>query len=317
MKYEQWKTEQNTKRNQKEPVEKKIKKSLKYSVLDGSFASAMVGFGESFFSAFAIFLKASNTQIGLLGSLPQTIGSLIQLFSSRLIKLFGSRKKFLCTMVLLQALLYIPIAFVFFFGEFSVSYLILFIVLYFAFGMIASPAWSSWMGDLVSADDRGNYFGKRNTIAGFVSFFSLLIAGYVLQHFSENLGLQYTGFLIIFLLAFLFRFISFIFLTKKYEPFYLEDAPKYTDSFSQFIKNLMSRNYGLFMLFHTIMNFSVYIAAPFFAAYMLKDLKLDYFHYIILIASAIVAKYISMPVWGKAVDKYGTKKILPLSGFLM
>ena len=189
MKYEQWKTEQNTKRNQKEPVEKKIKKSLKYSVLDGSFASAMVGFGESFFSAFAIFLKASNTQIGLLGSLPQTIGSLIQLFSSRLIKLFGSRKKFLCTMVLLQALLYIPIAFVFFFGEFSVSYLILFIVLYFAFGMIASPAWSSWMGDLVSADDRGNYFGKRNTIAGFVSFFSLLTAGYILQHFSENLGL--------------------------------------------------------------------------------------------------------------------------------
>src|SRR3989344_2140532 len=102
MKYEQWKTEQNTKRNQKEPVEKKIKKSLKYSIWDGSFASAMVGFGESFFSAFAIFLKASNFQISLLGSLPRAMGSFVQLYSSKLLKIFGTRKRFLCFFVLLQ-----------------------------------------------------------------------------------------------------------------------------------------------------------------------------------------------------------------------
>ena len=91
MKYEQWKTEQHTQKNKKEAVEKKIKKSLLYSVFDGSFHSAMVGFGESFFSAFAVFLKASTTQIGLLGSLPQTLGSLSQLLSSYFIRLFKSR----------------------------------------------------------------------------------------------------------------------------------------------------------------------------------------------------------------------------------
>ncbi|HLC98962.1 MAG TPA: MFS transporter, partial [Candidatus Nanoarchaeia archaeon] len=69
-----------------EPVEDKIRKSLKYSIMDGAFYSAMVGFGESFFSAFAIFLKASNLQIGLLGSLPIALGSVSQLYSNRLIK---------------------------------------------------------------------------------------------------------------------------------------------------------------------------------------------------------------------------------------
>ena len=39
---------------------KKIKKSLFYSILDGSFWSMMFGFGERYLSAFAVFLKATD-----------------------------------------------------------------------------------------------------------------------------------------------------------------------------------------------------------------------------------------------------------------
>ena len=72
-----------------ESKEDKVKKSLKYSVLDGTFNSIKIGFGESFFQAFAIFLKANSLQIGILGSLPQALGSLFQLFSHKLLKLFS------------------------------------------------------------------------------------------------------------------------------------------------------------------------------------------------------------------------------------
>src|SRR3989338_532485 len=161
----------------------KVKRSLKYSILDGTFYSMMVGFGESFFSAFAVFLKATNIQLGLLGSLPQTLGSLSQFFSNRLIKLFNSRKRFVCIGALLEGLMYIPIALVFFLGKFQVYYLILFICIYWILGMILSPAWSSWMGDLVNEKERGVYFGRRNRIAGFASFVSLLIGGYILHNF--------------------------------------------------------------------------------------------------------------------------------------
>ena len=230
MDLQSWK--QKKKVVEKETNESKIKKSLKYSILDASFYSAMVGFGESFFSAFAVFLKSSNSQIGLLGSLPQTLGSIIQLFSERLLNLLNSRKRFVCISAFLQALMYIPIALVFFFGEFSPYMLILFVCFYFIFGMIAGSAWSSWMGDMVNEEERGSYFSRRNTIAGFISFIALLTAGYLLQNFDKT---QYLGFTIIFILAFLFRIISVIYLSLKYEPKYIAQKDDKT-SFIDFIK---------------------------------------------------------------------------------
>jgi len=306
----------NPDKKDKENTEDKIKKSLRYSTLDASFWAAMVGFGESFFSAFAVFLKATNFQLGLLGSLPQALGSVFQLFSDRLLKFFNSRKKFVSIFVLLQALMYLPIVLVFFLGDLNVYFLILFICMYFIFGMIIGPSWSSWMGDLVSEEVRGTYFGRRNTIAGYISFFSLLTAGYLLERFTGDIKTQYLGFLVIFILALLFRFVSFLYLCAKYEPNYVH----YEDTRSgliDFLKNAGSRNYGIFIIFLCLMNFSIFIAGPFFAAYMFYDLKLSYVQYTILIAASTIAKYISLPVWGKSVDKYGTRKILTLSGYLM
>ena len=101
MDVKEWREKEELRKNIKVDAEVKVKKSLKYSIWDGSFASAMVGFGESFFSAFAIFLKASNFQISLLGSLPRAMGSFVQLYSSKLLKIFGTRKRFLCFFVLL------------------------------------------------------------------------------------------------------------------------------------------------------------------------------------------------------------------------
>ena len=293
-----------------------IKKSLRYSVIDASFHSAMVGFGESFFSAFAVFLKASNLELGLLSSLPRALGSLVQLFSEKLLNLFKSRKAFVCTSVLLQALMYIPIALTFFFGTLKIYHLLLFTSLYFIFGMISSSAWTSWMGDLVSGHERGRYFSKRNSQAGFISFVSLLIAGYILQNFVKDTNTQYIGFAIIFTLAFISRLISLSYLLKKYEPKFI---PEKEDGIGliNFIKNSTTKDYGTFVLFLCLMNFSIYLAAPYFAAYMLYDLHLSYLEYTLLIAAATISKYFAMPIWGKATDQYGTKKVLSLSGFLM
>ena len=300
----------------KENTEAKIKKSLRYSILDASFWASMAGFGESFFSAFAVFLKASNFQLGLLGSLPQALGSIFQLFSEKLLKFFNSRKKFVATFVLLQALMYIPVALVFFLGDLNVYFLILFLCMYYLFGMCIGPAWSSWMGDLVSEETRGTYFGRRNTIAGYISFITLLIAGYILESFAGDVKTQYIGFSIIFTLALLSRIVSFMFLCAKYEPQYVHFEDNKT-GFIDFLKNAGSRNYGMFIIFLCLMNFSIFIAAPFFAGYMLYDLKLSYTEYTILIAAAVIAKNLSLPVLGKMVDRYGTRKVLTLAGYLM
>lgn len=295
----------------------RVKKSLWCSIMDGSFYSAMVGFGESFFSAFAVFLGATSMQLGLLGSLPQTLGSVSQLFSNKILEMFGnSRKRFICINAFLTALLYIPIALVYFFGTLRVYHLIIFICIYWILNAILGPAWNSWMGDLVDENKRGAYFGRRNKIAGFVSFVSLLLGGYILQQFGKGTHEEYYGFVIIFALAFVSRIFSFIYLSKQYEPKYTRKK-KAEFSFVEFIRRARFTNYGLFVIYLSIMNFGVYFSGPFFAAYMLYDLKLTYMQFTIVTATALIVKFLLMPIWGKACDRYGTKKVLTLSGILM
>ena len=212
--------------------------------------------------------------------------------------------------------MYIPVAFVFFLGELKVFHLIFFVSLYWIFGMIASAAWNSWMGDLVKENERGRYFGKRNKIAGLTAFVSFMLGGYILQRFTDGSEQQYIGFAIIFGLALLSRIMSFVYLTKKYEPEYV--AVKEAEfTLLDFIRQARFRNYGLLVLYLCFMNFSIYIAGPFFAAYMLYDLKFSYMTFTIISAIAIIVKYLSMPVWGMASDRFGTRKVLTLSGFLM
>ena len=294
----------------------RLKKSLSYSILDGTFAASMIGFGESFFAAFAVFLKANNIHLGLLSSLPLLLGSLAQLFSNQLIKRFNSRKALVVSAALLQGLMYIPVALVYFFGTLKVEYLILFACLYWIFGMILGPAWNSWMGDLVDEQKRGAYFGRRSKFTGSATFISYMIAGYILQKFSHSTMMQYAGFVTLFCLALSARMLSVTFLIKKYEPPY-QTVKSAEFTFIQFIKQARFRNYGLFVLYLSVMNAAVYISAPFFTPYMLYDLKMDYITFTIVNAAAIISKLFFVPVWGKASDRFGTRKVLSLTGFLM
>lgn len=294
-----------------------IRKSLRYSVIDGSFSAAMIGFGESFFVAYALLMKATTLQVGLLSSLPQALGSLLQFFSNRLMRAFGSRKRIVVAAALTQGIMYLPVVLVFFTGTFRVWYLILFSCLYWAFGMILGPAWNSWMGDLVKENRRGAYFGRRSKITGATTFAAILIAGAILRAFQgSGRWTQYNGFALIFLLALACRMVSTLFLSKKYEPAYV--IPRRVEfGFLEFLRQARHRNHGLFVLYLGFMNFSVYLSAPFFTPYMLGGLRLDYLTFTVVNAAAIVGKVLSMPVWGLAADRFGARRVLSLTGFLM
>ncbi len=285
------------------------------SVFDGSFYAVMVGLAESFYSVFAILLKATDVQLGLLGSLPQFLGSLAQLFSNRLVKLFGTRKRLVVTGASLQGLMLIPIGLVFLAGRFSVVALIATVSAYFIFGLLVSPAWGSWMGDLVEENERGIYFGKRNKVVGTITFLAFLGGGLILQIFQDNQA-AYSGFLLLFGIALLARVVSISFLIRQHEPCRPPEQEE-RDGFISFLKGARRTNYGLLVLFLSAMNFAVYLASPFFAAYMLDDLRMSYFTFTIVTAAALGVKYALMPVWGKAADKYGARKVLVLSAAMM
>ncbi len=180
----------------------------------------MAAFGEAFFGAYALLLKAGTFQLGLIGALPPALGAGLQFFSNRLIRYYGSRKRLVASGALLQALMYLPVLAAFFLtDDLRVWLLLLFICLYYAFGNVINPAWNSWMGDLVVENRRGAYFGKRSTVTNTAAFLTMLAAGYVLRRFEGGgVQQQYEGFVLVFLLAVVCRMVSLLFLSRQYDP---------------------------------------------------------------------------------------------------
>jgi len=299
-----------------ETVSKEEKeKSLEYSIKDGAAFSVMTGFGEQYFNPLAIELGATNMQIGLLASLPQLVSSLLQLYTSKFLRAFRSRRKIITRFVLFQALVWIPLALLPVLPvNGRVTLLILFVTLYLVFGQFVGPVWNSLIGDLVDESNRGRFFGNRNMIAGGIAFASLFIAGFMLGVFPRERVLE--GYAVIFLIAFIARLVSLFYLTKTVEPPFSHDKTE-EFSFPQYLVKLKDTNYGKFALYVAAMNLSVNVAGPFFTVYMLRDLELSYITYTIITAAAALTSFLAMAYWGTIADRFGNKRVLNVCGILV
>jgi len=285
------------------------RQSLDNSIKDGAAYSAMLGLTQDYVTPFALALKASVPQIGILSALPNLSIAFSQLFAPFLSEKAKSRKGFVLKAVLLQAVCFIP-AFILpvLFSDYGVWWLILWYTLGTMFGSLGNPAWSSLMADLVPGPIRGRFFGYRGMIAGIMTLAFSLLSGLLLQISADTL---FLGFGLIFFGASLARFISSFFLNKMEDP-QAKTPVKDNVSMKALLKGLNTTPMGKFISYSALINFSTYIAAPFFAVYMLRELGFDYLTYIIVISSASIANFVFMKVWGRVCDICGTVKILKL-----
>jgi len=277
--------------------------------------------GLRYITPYALLLGASNKIIGFLTSIPQIASAIIQLFSLRILGGKVSRKKLSFWGALLQAIFWLPIISLEFFyfvlnkrGPMIPIALIGFYTILVAAGSIFAPAWSSWMKDLVDEKTRGSYFGKRNRIVGFASLSSMVVAGYLLDVFKKINA--YSGFLLIFSIAMISRFISAFLLKQQHEPPF-KSHKSYYFTLWEFIRIMPQSNFGRFTAFVNLFTFSVSIASPFFAVYMLKYLKLSYLQFTLVNFASSIASLLSMPLWGKLGDRYGNLKIVKTTSSLI
>ncbi len=291
----------------------------KYSLKDGASVSVMEGMGLKYITPYALSIGLSNKLIGILEVLPTLIANLLRIFLSKSYYR-KSRKSMVLPFIFIQAFFWIPLLFVgvsyFFFGL-KLAYASLFLIICYSgiiiFGLLATPAWTSWMQDLVETN-RGEFFGKRSKINGLVVTLSMITAGLILDSFRGER--VFLGFIILFLLASTGRYFSFYFLKKQYEPKPTKDDKSFF-SFSQFVKKMPSNNFGRFVIFTSLISFAVAIASPFFSVYMLKELHLSYFSFTLIVLSALVSPVFFLSHIGKYVDKYGTVRTMKISGILI
>lgn len=284
-----------------------IRKSLTYSILDGTAAATTGGIVDNYIRPFAVALNATNFHIGLLGTFSYLLTALAQLKIADITEKVGSRKKIFVLTVLLQALMLLPIGLIpFLLEDLRIIALITFYSLYLLFGASSGPPWGSLMTDLVPVRLRGIYFGRRDAIIGLAYITSCFAAGQTLHLFTERV---YIAFLVIFLFAMASRLISCYYLTKHYEPL-LVVKKEHRFTFFEYLKRARVGNFGKYTLFVASLNFSVHIAASFFPVYMLRDLQLSYLTYTILCTVPAVSGLLAKTFWGRRADRFGNLGVL-------
>ncbi len=299
-----------------------IAQSLQNSRRDAGAYSVMEGVGTNFVSPYAIAMNANPIQVSLLTSLTNLLPPWFQIYANKLMKV-RSRKYLVVNAVLLQALLWVPLAMIpfFFSSEFLRTWSVVLIFSLIAIiGGFAGPAWSSWMGDLVKEEKRGEYFSKRNRIAGIIVLVSSLFAAWFLKLFNGGRNefdgeFVLIGFSTLFMIAFVFRLISRYYLERQYEPRFRYDPESYF-SIKDFAKRLRNSNLGNYVLYGSLLRFGTAIAGPFFAIYMLRELNWSYPQFIGINIAGALGSIAILSVWGKISDRFGNTKLLVISGIM-
>ena len=285
----------------------------------------MFGFGEKSFALFAHHLNAPLSFFAALIYIPSSLGPFIQIIAANVLDRYHFRIKLVYFSVLIQACCFIPLILIAFYGEsFSISqsdksmtlalyiFLITFII-YHISGNFYTPIWQSFIGDLVSQNNRGSFLARMTKYNFIFMFISQSIVGYALYYVVRNytntksaLFLAFTG---CFFIAFLARFTSTTLLKK------LQDIPYQTSenaSFSlwQFLKRAPESNFVKFVFFVAVFQGGSAIASPYFVPYWLDTLKHTSSDWTILSSGSLISSIVALLIWGRFSDMFGNKKAI-------
>ena len=290
-----------------------VRRTLRSSVKDGIAAAIMAGVIDFYATPLALFLGASVQQVGLIIALPNLMSSLSQFHAVRVIYWVGGRLRLLVRLVFSQASLIFCVAILPWLAISNRAELLLILLILAAVcGGLAGPAWGSLMSDYIPASKRGRYFGWRNRIVGAVTIGSVIASGLLLDWFppfSDRMG-----FCILFSAAALARYMSVYFINQMDEPPHRRD-PASDFTFFMFIARFKESNFLKFVVFAACLNFASYLAAPFFAVFMLRDLQFSYLTYMALQVCSTLASFVALPLWGRHADLVGNVRVLRLSSF--
>ncbi|MDH4222332.1 MAG: MFS transporter [candidate division Zixibacteria bacterium] len=313
---------------QAELKKKQIDKGLRISIYEGSFAAVFTALTTGpFLAGYALYLGANDFQLGLVAAFP-FLAQAFQLPGALIIEKLRRRKKFNLLGSLLFRSIFLIFVFLPFFPEnqhVKIGIFLLFLSISSAVANLVAVAWLSWMSDLVPEENRGRYFGIRNTTLGFITMGSNFAGAKLIDYFrTDSARISYylpdfiSGFLkenpagfafsLIFLLAVLSALMAAFFLSHQPEPKMLSHQKvSLTDALRI---PLSDKNFRTLIYFFIYWSLVTGISAPFWTPHMLKNLHLDFYLISLFSILAGVVGLFMQPLWGKAIDKYGNKPVL-------
>lgn len=287
--------------------------ALRLSIVEGALANVFVSItANGLVTGLALYLGAGPLVLGILGALP-FISQLFQLLGAYLEERNGERRMLSVWSEGLSRAVWIPIALLPLWQLSKTISLPIFVILQLisaALMGIAVNTWTSWMTDLVPAHRRGRYFGVRNTVASFAAMLAGLASGYALDYFKTNAneGIAYAATLGFGLVV---AAIGLVLLRLQAEPpMQRREHPALR---TMFLAPLADVDYRKLIASATVWAFAVGIAGPFFTAYGINTLHMNFADLAYMGIVTSIASMICYPFVGRLQDRFGDKIVLLVS----
>ncbi len=268
-----------------------------------------------FLSAFFIFLKATNVEIGFANSIPVFMALLAPVFSYY-IGQFPDQKKITVHTALVQRILWMviclaPVIAYFLGNRAGMTFFLILFAVYSALMVIIGLSWPAWMAEIIPEKERGFYFSRRNRYASLI----VLAGGFIFAQFMDTWkkDYPYTAFSFLFLFSGCLAVLGMSYLKKLPPP----DAsrgkktgPLFVEVLGSIKNSLKDKNFMNLVCFNAVWSFGMLYSGAFGNVYLIRELKLNYTEMVLYNAIATVCGMTTMTFWGRLLDRYGNKPVL-------
>ncbi|MGF2614219.1 MFS transporter [Rossellomorea vietnamensis] len=290
----------------------KLNNNEKLSIYNGVASTVSTNAVNGYIPLFAIgVLGASNTQMGLITSLPSIIGMLALIPGAMWLNRVKSKKKFAVASTLSTRLLFMLILFVPFLSpQYAPWALVALIALLNFPGALSGLSWQSMIGDLVPEDRRGGFFSSRNRWMTLTAMIVTFSTGLFLEQFNADSVFPYQ---ILFIVGFGFAIMEVFYLFKHKEA-PAENTAAEEDEAAQKKKLSLHvfkhKPYLAFIVCALLFNFGAQMGWSIFSIYQIREAHATALWFSMFSVTNQLSQIVSIKWWAKYADKYGNTMLL-------
>jgi MFS family permease len=177
------------------------------------------------------------------------------------------------------------------------------------FSAVTSVSWNAWIQEWVPSRIRGKFFGRRNATLQISTLTFLLLAGWALARWNYAVAV----FQIIVALAGFMRVFSLRWQwqspTREHRPVAVPTLP-----FLDQLRVVRSaRAFLLFVAFGAVWSFAANCFGPFYHVFMFEQVNFSAFNVGLFATLSQLGGVLSLPAWGRLLDRYGNKAVMTVS----
>lgn len=297
-----------------------LRDSLRLIVVAWLFGAAWMNLGSgAAFTRYAKLLNVTPFGFGLLAAIP-FLGAAVQLPTSLLLERHGGRKPVFVWTCTAHRFLYVVMAALPWLvpGPWQWHGLVVLTFLSTVLANIASPAWMSWMADVIPARIRGRFNARRIQAGQAVGLVLSLLSGVALdwpdptqKHLLQNI------ISILFAVAGGVGMVDILLFLRVPDPKPLHHHPSLT--LRQLVTQpLRNPAFRIFLGYSAMMTLATGFVGQFVWLYIFDEVGMSNFRgNLLLVTVPTLVTMLVYPFWGRLVDRFGSKPVLLLAGIIV